>query len=43
MYMELTKRVDDPETEEMMQILDPIHYLDRLENIPKLVVIGSND
>jgi PhoPQ-activated pathogenicity-related protein len=35
--------MDDPKSAKMMEIIDPINYLDRLERMPKLVVLTSDD
>jgi PhoPQ-activated pathogenicity-related protein len=45
-YMEannLTKYLDDPGFENMLQLIDPINYVDRLEKLPKFVLVSSDD
>lgn len=39
----ITKYFDDPGFVDMMNIIDPINYIKRLERIPKLVMVSSDD
>ena len=39
----LTEKIDSPEWEEMTKVIDPVHYFDRLKDLPKFVVVASND
>jgi len=41
--LNITERMDDPKTKKMMDIIDPANYFDRLENIPKYIVVTSDD
>ena len=43
-YVEdLFAEVDSPEMADLMGIIDPVVYKDRLADLPKLIVTGSND
>jgi PhoPQ-activated pathogenicity-related protein len=45
-YMEagnITKFLDDPNFEAMMKLVDPVNYVKRLERLPKLVLVASDD
>lgn len=39
----LTQKVDDPDFAPALDIIDPMNYLDRLERLPKFVVLSSDD
>jgi PhoPQ-activated pathogenicity-related protein len=39
----LTQYLDDPSFANMMKIVDPIYYADRLERLPKIVSVSSDD
>jgi len=41
--MNITTIIDDPKTIEMFSIIDPETYYDRLERIPKFIVVSSDD
>merc|ERR1712048_897999 len=38
-----TERIDEDRTTELFKIVDPIHYVDRLERLPKTVLVSSDD
>merc|ERR1719456_274898 len=45
-YMEannLTKYLDDPRFENLLKLIDPINYVQRLEKLPKFVLVSSDD
>jgi hypothetical protein len=39
----LTEHVDDPHFADALKVIDPIYRLDRLERLPKFVVLSSDD
>lgn len=39
----LTEKIDTPEWEAIAQVIDPINYLERLNEIPKFAVLSSDD
>jgi len=39
----ITTRIDDDRTTELFKIVDPIHYVDRLARLPKVVLVSSDD
>lgn len=39
----MTTQLDDEIYAKMFEIIDPMSYLDRLEEIPKLVIVSSDD
>ena len=39
----LTEKMGSPEWEALTKVVDPIHYFDRLKDIPKYIVVSSND
>mmetsp|Transcript_23111 Transcript_23111/g.32621 ORF Transcript_23111/g.32621 Transcript_23111/m.32621 type:complete len:520 (-) Transcript_23111:242-1801(-) len=43
MDVNLTAHVDDPVFKEALQVIDPMYYYDRLERLPKLAVLSSDD
>jgi len=43
MDLDIIQRLDSKEFELASQIIDPIHYLDRLAKIPKYIVLSSDD
>jgi PhoPQ-activated pathogenicity-related protein len=41
--LNLTERVDDPQFKEALRVIDPAYYSTRLQRLPKLVVLSSDD
>jgi PhoPQ-activated pathogenicity-related protein len=41
--VDITVRIDDPQTTEMFKVIDPIHYVDRLARLPKTILVSSGD
>lgn len=39
----ITKYFDDPGFKEMMNVVDPVNYIERLARIPKFVLVSSDD
>jgi len=39
----MTEHTDDPEFADALKIIDPLYYGERLQRLPKLVVLSSND
>merc|ERR1712178_623688 len=39
----LTKYLDDPRFENLLKLVDPVNYVDRLEKLPKFVLVSSDD
>jgi len=39
----LTEKIDSPEWNAISEVIDPINYFDRLKEIPKYIVVSSND
>ena len=39
----ITHMVDLPEFADILKIIDPINYLDKLEKIPKFIMVSSDD
>jgi len=39
----LTRQLDDPGFEDLLRVEDPVYFMDRLENIPKMVIVSSDD
>merc|ERR1712137_929223 len=38
-----TTQIDSPQTAELFKVVDPIHYVDRLAKLPKVVLVSSGD
>jgi PhoPQ-activated pathogenicity-related protein len=39
----LTQHMDDPKFAKALEVIDPINYMERLDKIPKVVVLSSDD
>jgi len=39
----MTQEIDDDIYAKMFEVIDPMNYFDRLENMPKLIMVTSDD